>query len=701
MKLRLVMILIIGPLFALASYFAMLHLQTERDVRDHARYTSNRVFEESLIADLVHELQVERDYSAGFLASKGDKFPQDLKAQRATTDLRLEPVRTQLINVQIEHAETLEKIYAQLDKLEEMRARIDRFESSVPGMIGYYTGVIQKLLSAAHPLESSGDSGNLQSLLEVRTSISAAKEQAGLERATGAGGLGGGFTLRSHNSFVKLGGAQDVLLSGAMNLLAEIGVEEPIFETDAFMTLSRTRNTIYSGFETRNYRDLTPEDWFATSADWIGQLRQVETNISTRIAELASQVVVEKDSRLRQFIAICFIGLGSVGAFALFVFEWMIWRIKKLTAVVDGFAKGRFDMFVPGIKRNDEISRMARAIYNFKQETLALRREAEDLKDNDEAELNAKHGRVVELVTEGLAALAQADLTCHFETPLDSQYDAIRSDFNTASSRLREVLSSIAVTVAELDQSSAAMKNSALDLAARSTEQVETIRDTADRMRRLSQDVETFGAEMQTASNLAGATRERANSSSIVVREAVEAMGRIQDSSEQIGQIISMIEDISFQTNLLALNAGVEAARAGDAGRGFAVVASEVRALAQRASNAAMEIKTLVEQSGKHVADGVDLVDRTGAELGEISGDIMQVDEVLNKILEASKGQISSLHELSESMNSINNLAAQNTSMAEQTRSTSGDIAQRSSQLAGLICDFRLNADATDRGAAA
>ncbi len=702
MKLRMVMLLIIGPLFALSGFFSLLHLQTEKDIRDHALDSREKLHEETIIADLVHELQKERGFSAGFLSSKGVKFTEQLSEQRKETTLRREAFEEFVASsvfqeltktLKQEHLAKLGEIAESLQNLETMRAQVSGLEAAVPTMVGYYTGLIQKLLTAAHPIESGGDDGSLKALLEVRTLISAAKEQAGLERAAGAGGLSRGFVLPLHNRFIKLGGAQEVLLAEASSVLEQINVEEPIYAGESFAALSEARRIISSGFETQNYEHLTPEKWFSLSTNWIDHLRALELDVAEKIDTLANSIVVAKNERLWSFAAVGLISSVVIGVFAVFVFERMIRRIKVLTGVVDGFAKGDFQIWVPNIDGKNELSKMARAIYHFKQETLALRREAEQMKEDDEAELNAKHGRVVELVTEGLAALAKSDLSCHFETPLDGGYDSIRIDFNTASSRLRDVLTSISGTISELDNSSSQMKASALDLAARSTEQVETIRETADRMGRLSTEVEDFGGEVQTASTLAGKTRERANSSSDVVQEAVAAMGRIQDSSERIGQIISMIEDISFQTNLLALNAGVEAARAGEAGRGFAVVASEVRALAQRASDASMEIKQLVEESGRHVADGVDLVDRTGIELGAISGDIMQVDEVLNRILEASQGQIASLHDLSDAMTTINNLAAQNTSMAEETRTTSGDIAQRSNQLAGLICDFRLDAE--------
>ena len=103
-----------------------------------------------------------------------------------------------------------------------------------------------------------------------------------------------------------------------------------------------------------------------------------------------------------------------------------------------------------------------------------------------------------------------------------------------------------------------------------------------------------------------------------MVRQAVEAMDAIAKSSQQISQIIGVIDEIAFQTNLLALNAGVEAARAGDAGRGFAVVASEVRALAQRSAEAAKEIKGLISASTAQVDHGVKLVAETGASLERI-----------------------------------------------------------------------------------
>lgn len=121
--------------------------------------------------------------------------------------------------------------------------------------------------------------------------------------------------------------------------------------------------------------------------------------------------------------------------------------------------------------------------------------------------------------------------------------------------------------------------------------------------------------------------------------DAVSAMGEISQGSNQITQIISVIDEIAFQTNLLALNAGVEAARAGDAGRGFAVVAQEVRALAQRSAEAAMEIKTLIARSSAQVGRGVKLVGDTGQALESIVAKVASIDHLIAEIAQSSQEQ--------------------------------------------------------------
>ncbi|MDX8350334.1 methyl-accepting chemotaxis protein [Cognatiyoonia sp. IB215446] len=690
MKLRLVMALIILPLLTLSAYFASRMMEVANTQTQNATLAAEQAVQQSHINDLIHELQKERGFSAGFVASSGASFRSSLSEQhRATMNVLPRALNDTALLARDRSAEFAEAT-AGLERLRDMRGKVLNLQVTVPQLASYYTTIINDLLIVAYPVSDQRADSSLDALQAARSLLAAAKERAGLERAMGATGIGGGFSTTVYQAFQQHGGAQTALLLETAKRRGSMAELDTLYQTPAFAAVQDAREIIARGHSTGDFGNLTAPQWFQLSTAWIDVLREAEIAKAQQIDALAAGLQSERVRQERINLWFGVVSILGVGVFAIASFEWMIWRIKRLTEVVYGFAKGDFTKFVPSIDRKDEISRMARAIYHFKQETLAMRREAEEMKANDEAELNAKHGKVVELVTEGLAALAQADLTCRFEQPLDTEYDSIRSDFNAASDRLRSVLRAIATTIRQLDTSSTAMKSSAVDLTRRSTEQLETIQDTTNQVTDLSSEMEVFGQEIQSATSLAGNARAAATKSADLTQSAVEAMGRIRASSDQIGAIIEMIEDISFQTNLLALNAGVEAARAGAAGRGFAVVASEVRALAQRASDASLEIKTLVDESRVHVQEGGALVDEAGAALQEIVQEIMQVDDVLGSVATRSESQIGSLRSLSSAMNLINDLASKNMVMADDTSTASEDIAQHAEQLAALIDDFKL-----------
>ncbi len=690
MKLRIIMVIIILPLLALSGYYAKVIVDYDRGLAKQARAEQVRADKQGEVNNLIHELQKERGYSAGFIGSNGANFVGEIVQQRQDTDAVINRALEKTSETLTTHPDALESARSKLLQLNEVRRNVDAIGVTVPEMAGFYTGLINDLILVAYPSHSREVETDLESLQVTRALLASAKESAGLERAMGATGLGGGFTPPILTNFLRLRGAQQALLHESAKRLNDLAWETDIYASDQFQALAAARAKIANGIETGDFKGLTAPQWFQISTDWIELLREIELAQAAEIGVVTANLEAAADAELFWAVTLGIISVVLCGIISVGSFEMMIARIKKLTDVVDGFAKGDFDRWVPGIQRKDEISSMARAIYHFKQETLALRREAEEVKKAEEANLNAKHGRVVELVTKGLAALAKADLTVRFEEKLDGEYDAIRQDFNAATERLRDVLSMIVETVHGLDASSGTMNASALDLASRTTEQVETIRSTTRQVGDLSADVEEFGADVSSAANLAANARETATHSADLMGQAVKAMGRIRSSSEEIGNIISMIDDIAFQTNLLALNAGVEAARAGPAGRGFAVVASEVGNLAQRASQATLDIKSLVEESGKHVLQGVDIVDKTGASLDEISGQIAQVDDVLERVSKGSTAQVAELKELASAMNVINDLAGKNTQMADETQVSSSDIAERSKQLAALIRDFKI-----------
>ncbi len=272
---------------------------------------------------------------------------------------------------------------------------------------------------------------------------------------------------------------------------------------------------------------------------------------------------------------------------------------------------------------------------------------------------------VVEKIGAALEALASQDLTTLLSGELPGAYRKLQEDFNSAVRRLDEALLLISSSTQTIETGTREIAAASDDLARRTEQQAAALEQSIATVRSITETISKTSASSDMAAKAVAAARVDADRSGNIVAEAVGAMGRIEHSSQEIGQIISVIDEIAFQTNLLALNAGVEAARAGEAGRGFAVVAAEVRALAQRAADAAKQIKTLVGTSSDEVA-GV------AATAREEADSIQQINVALGEVDKATQ---------------------QNAAMAEEASAAGRTLAIESERLSELISQFRLSND--------
>ncbi|WP_036168808.1 methyl-accepting chemotaxis protein [Massilia sp. 9096] len=229
-----------------------------------------------------------------------------------------------------------------------------------------------------------------------------------------------------------------------------------------------------------------------------------------------------------------------------------------------------------------------------------------------------------------------------------------------------------------------------LELSTRTEQQASALEETASSMEELTSTVKQTADNARQANQLAGSASEVAVKGGNVVRQVVETMGTISASSNQIVDIIGVIDGIAFQTNILALNAAVEAARAGEQGRGFAVVASEVRSLAQRSAAAAKEISALIAASVSNVQAGSALVGQAGATMEEIVESVRRVADIMGEINAATGEQTLGIEQVNEAINQMDQSTQQNASLVEEAAAASETLQRQAADLAEAVRVFKL-----------
>ena len=299
-------------------------------------------------------------------------------------------------------------------------------------------------------------------------------------------------------------------------------------------------------------------------------------------------------------------------------------------------------------------------------------------------------GKVMDDLAAMMGALAEGDLTKRIEADYRGAFGMLKDSANATANRLAETVTEIAASAREVANAAAEISTSTTDLSQRTEEQAAGLEQTSASMEEISATVKKNAENAQEANKLTAGTREVADRGGAVVARAVEAMSRIEDSSQRIADIIGVIDEIARQTNLLALNAAVEAARAGDAGRGFAVVASEVRSLAQRSSQAAKDIADLITSSSQQVKEGVDLVSRTGQSLTEIVTAIKSVADIVADIATASREQATGIDQVNKALTQMDEVTQQNSALVEENAATAKTLESQSAAMTEQVSFFRI-----------
>ncbi len=365
--------------------------------------------------------------------------------------------------------------------------------------------------------------------------------------------------------------------------------------------------------------------------------------------------------------------------------------LGRLIKVIATLADRDYTLQVPFLHRVDDIGAIARAAETLRDTGQSHEADMRAI----EAQRRAEHAAALSALATSLHRLSEGDLTCAIRDPLGDDYEALRSDFNTAQMALHRAVVQISESSATVNRTVGDISSATEDLSRRTESSASALLQTSETLNALTKLLEGAAASAAEADQMASSASARAEAGTAVLNETVAAMQDLDQSSGQIMSIVDVVDDIAFQTNLLALNAGVEAARAGTAGKGFSVVAAEVQALALRSSEAAREIGTLLRDSGQRMSRGVALVDRVGQSLSEIAVAVEGVSGHISGIAEATRNQSDGLREISGAVGQLEQTIQQNAAMFEQTSAATRTLSTESQSLTRATSAFQTSGQTT------
>lgn len=408
---------------------------------------------------------------------------------------------------------------------------------------------------------------------------------------------------------------------------------------------------------------------------------------ATRTRAERARADVEAKAARTQLLAFLLTLLAVLGGVAIAVpFALALARpLRDFDERVRGMMEGDFTTPLVGTGRKDEIGRVASALH-FMRDRLIERRRLEE----QAAAMNREQAALVAHLGSALGRVAQGDLTVRIDLGSGGRYATIEADFNQAVESVRSAIETVSLSTDRLFGGSEEITHTTTDLARRSEEQASRLQSAAAALGQVSEAVRDTASSTRLASEAVSQANVEADRSGVMIRDAIEAIRRIEASSGQITRITTVIADIAAHTNILALNTAIEAARAGASGRGFAVVAAEVRNLAVRAAQAVEEIEAYNRQTSSDVRDGADHIARADERIGVIMGRVASIDALVGKVATAAEDQANGLRDVFGSVSEADQATRHNVLVIDRSAAALRRFHDQAAVLAGLVAHFNI-----------
>ncbi|MCL1998973.1 MAG: methyl-accepting chemotaxis protein [Turicibacter sp.] len=299
-------------------------------------------------------------------------------------------------------------------------------------------------------------------------------------------------------------------------------------------------------------------------------------------------------------------------------------------------------------------------------------------------------GKYVREISTSLGAISDGNLTHRSSMTFKGKFDEIGTSINNIAETLQQTMSEIAAAAEQVLAGAAMVSTSSANLADGATDQAHSVSELNITLEKINEQTAKNSQNASEANVISNESVENAQVGNISMKQMLEAMLQIKESSNNISRITKVIQDIAFQTNLLSLNASVEAARAGDHGKGFAVVAEEVRTLASRSQQAATETSELIEDSLNRVDMGNSIAEATSDALDGIVTSASNVLQIINNISLSSQEQTDAVNQINVGLSKISAVVQNNQALSEESAATAHELNSQAELLDRLVSYFKL-----------
>lgn len=344
--------------------------------------------------------------------------------------------------------------------------------------------------------------------------------------------------------------------------------------------------------------------------------------------------------------------------------------LKALADRLDGFAAGDLSSDFPEVKTEDEVAEMTRAA----------------------TAMAANLRMIIEDINQALNAMAGGDWTVKFRYPnlYVGDLDALKQALRDIKYKMNEALYNVNAVSDQVSMGAGSLADAAQSLAEGATEQAGAVQQLQATITNITAMVDNTAEHTRTSSRQAQDYSARAEEGRSEMNHLMEIMGRINETSEKISNIIGEIEDIASQTNLLSLNASIEAARAGEAGRGFAVVADQIGKLAEQSAQSAVNTRDLIGGTLEEIHAGNEAVDNASRTLSVIVDGVRKIAQDSEELTQIAATQADAMSQAESGVNQISEIVQSNSAAAEELSATSEELLAQSENMTNLVKQFNL-----------